>query len=289
MAMLLVGPGCVVGKQKHLSAVAHMQGEVDRLNAELATRTAERDALDAALAGRTGERDAVTAERDAARADGERLAEELRTLQAEIESTRDSLTRALAGRAAKEQEVAEMREALAELERRRAKADAALRDYRDLVGRFRSLIDAGTLRVRVIDGRMVVELATDILFDPGKADLSAPGRTALGEVAAVLASIPNRQFQVAGHTDNVPIHNERFPSNWQLGAARAQTVVDVLLGGGLSPDRVSAASYAEFKPAAPNATPEGRSHNRRIEIVVVPDLSELPGYDELQALDAESP
>jgi chemotaxis protein MotB len=100
----------------------------------------------------------------------------------------------------------------------------------------------------------------------------------------VLASIPGRDFQVAGHTDNDPIATEKFPSNWDLGAARSITVTRLLVDSGLPADRVSASSYADTVPVVANDTAEGKAANRRIEIVVVPDLSLMPGYDELQRL-----
>jgi chemotaxis protein MotB len=177
--------------------------------------------------------------------------------------------------------VSEMEKALRELEERKAQADARIAEFRSLLARFKSLIDAGKLKVKIAYGRMVVELATDILFAPGSADLSPAGRTAIAEVAQVLAGIPEREFQVEGHTDNVPIKTAQWPSNWELASGRAMTVVKAMIEAGLPPDRVSAASYADWKPISPNDTPEGRAANRRIEIVVVPDLSSLPGFDEL--------
>lgn len=101
-------------------------------------------------------------------------------------------------------------------------------------------------------------------------------------LAEVLRSIPDRSFQVEGHTDNVPIRTKQYPSNWELAAARALTVVKTMVESGMPPERVSAASYGEHRPAAPNDTEEGRAQNRRIEIVVVPDLSSLPGSEELK-------
>ena len=159
-----------------------------------------------------------------------------------------------------------------------------MQSFRDLVSRFQAMIDAGTLKVKVIDGRMVVELATDILFPPGSASLSNDGKAAIAEVAAVLASIPDREYQVAGHTDSAPIRTERFPSNWHLGSARAIAVTDLLIGSGLDATRVSAASYAEHRPVDTNRTKEGKAANRRIEITIQPDLSVMPGYDELKQL-----
>ena len=87
-----------------------------------------------------------------------------------------------------------------------------------------------------------------------------------------------------GHTDDVPIKTAKFPSNWELGAARALVVLRTLEEGGVTPAQLSAATYGENRPTAKNDSDEGRAANRRIEIVVVPDLSDLPGYDELQKL-----
>lgn len=179
-------------------------------------------------------------------------------------------------------ERATLQGALQELERRRKQADARVAEFRKLIERFRPLIDAGQLRVKIADGRMVVELATDVLFSSGSAKLSGGGKAAVKEVATVLASVPGRSFQVEGHTDNVPISTKRYRSNWELASARAIRVVRAMIAGGLDPQRVSAASYSEFKPAADNAATGGRKANRRIEIVVVPDLSSLPGFEELK-------
>jgi chemotaxis protein MotB len=186
-----------------------------------------------------------------------------------------------------EASIQQMQLALAELERRKAEADARVAEFRSLLDRFKPLMDAGKLRVRIVDGRMVVQMATDVLFGSGSAKLSDEGQTAVAEVAGLLASLEGKRFQIEGHTDNVPIKTARYPSNWELAAGRALTVVKTMIEAGLDAARVSGASYGEFKPVADNETPEGRSENRRIEIVVVPDLSTLPGFDELQKLGTE--
>jgi chemotaxis protein MotB len=80
----------------------------------------------------------------------------------------------------------------------------------------------------------------------------------------------------------VPIKTEKYPSNWELASARALTVVRTMIGAGMPATRVSAASYGEFKPVAANDGADGKKANRRIEIVVVPDLSNLPGFEELK-------
>ena len=180
-----------------------------------------------------------------------------------------------------------MKNAFADLQKRKAEADARLGEFKSLLARFKTLIDAGKLKVKIADGRMVVELASDVLFASGSATLSKEGKAAIAEVGQLLAQIPDRKFQVEGHTDNVPSKTAAFPSNWELGSARAITVVKTMVDSGLSADRISAASFGDAKPAKPNDSPEGKAANRRIEIVVVPDLASLPGFDELKRVSGQ--
>ena len=141
---------------------------------------------------------------------------------------------------------------------------------------------------KIADGRMVLALPTDVLFASGKAKLSDAGKAAVTEVTAVLVTLHKRRFQVEGHTDNVPIKTPRYPSNWELSAARALGVVKTMLEANMTGALVSAAGFGEFRPVATNDTPEGRGANRRIEIVLVPDLSSLPGFSELKkAMDGK--
>ncbi len=179
--------------------------------------------------------------------------------------------------------VQEMNKLVEELRNKEKQAQARLQTFRNMIEKFQKMIESGKLRVRIVRGRMVVELSDNILFDSGRADLKKEGQTALTEVAKVLASIPDREFQIAGHTDNVPIQSARFPSNWELSTARAVTVARYLASGGVPATRLSAAGYAETQPVASNDTPEGRQQNRRIEIVLMPNLEELPDLSKLEA------
>lgn len=263
---------------------ADLQGQVDTLTRQRDVRDTELIYLQTQLSDRdqalsTANRRASDLDAEIARLQSlsQTLEDRLSTLEAEIATLTKDRTRLTSS-------VQDMQAALEELRKRKAEADARVAEYRDLLSRFRALIDAGKLRVKIVDGRLVVELATDVLFDSGKADLSDAGRQAILEVNAVLIQIPKRGYQVEGHTDNVPISTARFPSNWELASARAMTVLREMIGAGMPPDRVSAASFGETKPVQPNTTPEGKARNRRIEIVLVPDLSTLPGFDELEKL-----
>ena len=144
--------------------------------------------------------------------------------------------------------------------------------------------DAGQLKVIIRDGRMVIQLESDVLFDSGKTNIKPDGQTALAKLAPVLAGITDRKYLVTGFTDDVPIHTQRFPSNWELSTARAVEVVKFLVASGLNPQQVAAAGYSEFDPVVANDAPEHRAQNRRIEIVLQPNLSDLPSLDNLQSV-----
>lgn len=174
-----------------------------------------------------------------------------------------------------------------ELNKAKAQAEERAAQFRKLVTQFKALTDAGKLQVEIRENRMIVRLGDKILFDPGKTDLKPEGKDALTQVTAVLKSLPNRNFQVAGHTDNVPIKSKKFRSNWDLSTARAVEVTNYMIGAGMEPKRLSAAGYADQSPVGPNDTPENMAKNRRIEITLVPNLDDLPPIDD--ALKGDAP
>lgn len=117
---------------------------------------------------------------------------------------------------------------------------------------------------------LVVRLADRVLFDLGKADLRPEAKRVLDVLAGVLARLPN-SVRVEGHTDDLPIRTERFPSNWELSAARATTVVRYFVEGHrLDARRFSAAGYGEYHPLVPNTSAANRQKNRRVEVVILP-------------------
>lgn len=221
-------------------------------------------------------------ERQAAAARANEL--EAQDLRSDLKTQQELLARLVKDRSQLKGTVDEMRGALAAAADREREAARRVAEFKDMLARFKDLIDAGKLQVRLVDGRMVLTLPMDILFPSGSAKLAREGREALLAVGRGLATIPERRFQVEGHTDDVPIHTAAYPSNWELAAARALGVVNALLEGGMAPQRLSAASFSEYRPTAPNDGDSNRGRNRRIEIVVVPDLRGLPGFRELQQL-----
>ena len=166
---------------------------------------------------------------------------------------------------------------LDELRREKEDTEKRLAIFKAVTEKFRKMIDSGKLQVVVRHGRMIVKLPASVLFPSGSAELSKEGQSALTDVAHILRQFPDRRFEVAGHTDNVPVGPPSpFKNNLELSTARALTVATFLVGGGMNPARLSAAGYSEFQPVASNAHEAGRQENRRIEIVLLPNLSELP-------------
>ena len=178
------------------------------------------------------------------------------------------------------QNVEDLAKEKGELTKEKAAAEARAQTFRDLVAKLRSMIDTGQLKVAIRNGRMLIALPNDILFDSGQTQVKPDGKAALAKVAQVLRTVGERDFLVAGHTDNVPIRTALFPSNWELSTRRAVEVVHILIAQGMNPKVLAAAGYGEFDPAAANDTTEHRAQNRRIEIVLQPNLSDLPPLED---------
>jgi chemotaxis protein MotB len=194
----------------------------------------------------------------------------------DVQSQLDALT------VASDTERTESSKAAAELRARLQETRAAQIAWEQRAALFRSLalklkkqVDAGDLAIVIRDGRMVIELPNDVLFDTGQTDIKPQGRDALKAIASALTTVESRHFQVAGHTDNVPIHNERFASNWELSSGRALRVVHFLIDQGVQPATLSAAGYADQDPVSRNDNADGRKRNRRTEITLEPNISEM--------------
>jgi chemotaxis protein MotB len=202
---------------------------------------------------------------------------------AKAESERDALRQQASGLSADKDALAKKmgatRKELEELRKQREAAEARARVYKQLMARLQSMIASGKISVKPRKGRLVVQMSDKILFDPGKTMLKEDGKNALKQLAAVLKDVADRDFLVAGHTDNVPIKTRQFKSNWELSAARGVEVVKFLQAEGVDPKHLAAAGYSEYDPVGDNADDEGRRSNRRIEIVLMPNIEELPKLD----------
>jgi chemotaxis protein MotB len=180
-------------------------------------------------------------------------------------------------RAAMQGELSASREEMEAVRAQRALTEQRLAEWKTLTSKLAAMISSGKIKVSVREGRMLVDLPSSVLFASGSADLQDAGKPTLTEVAGVLKQFPTRQFLVAGHTDTVPIvKTVAFKDNWDLSAARALTVTKFLIDKGLRPRSIAAAGYGEYDPVGNNKTEPGRQQNRRIEIVLLPNIAELP-------------
>jgi len=275
VALIALG-GCVKSSthNRALDLLAQSENRAERLGQELAAARAEQEATAARL-----QRELTALQGDIETATGTLAAREQRLAQLGDEVLR------LENEASRLGTMLNQRGDEASLLRNRLESLGALEEeirernriYEEVIGRFRSLIDAGQLSVSISRGRLVINLPQDILFESGSATIGRDGRTTLTQVARVLADIPDREFQIEGHTDNVPIATARFPSNWDLSAARALSVIQLLQAQGVRPDNISGAGFGEYRPVADNTDPAGRRLNRRIEIVMLPNLDVIAG------------
>jgi chemotaxis protein MotB len=260
LLLSLLATGCVT-KGKYEETVRDANAVRAALAAEQANRQAEskRNALTNATLQK--DLDDATAVDDELRKELKRMGANAESLLAVNGSLKGSL------------ESSERR--LEELRRAQAAAEGRAALYADIARKLASMVDAGDLAITLRDGRMVLRLSNDVLFDSGHAELKPAGKRAIAEIAGALRTIASRNFQVAGHSDDEPIRLSPFHSNWELSTARALEVTQFLVAQGVDPRALSAAGYGEFDPVDSNETARGKAHNRRTEITVQPNIDEI--------------
>lgn len=252
-----------------LSATACVsKGRYDEAVSQTELTKAQLKRTEAALQARGAELDKLNAELEGQRTERAKLKDEIALLERMDKSKTGDV-------AASRSRIAELQKRLGELEAAQRASEARAALYKDLTMRLKKQIDDGDLSIAIRDGRMVLQLPNDVLFDTGRTELKPAGKNALKAVADVMKVLPQRQFQVAGHTDNVPIHNAQFASNWELSSGRALRVVHFLINEGVEQKILSAAGYSDVDPISSNLSPEGRRFNRRTEITLQPNIDEL--------------
>jgi chemotaxis protein MotB len=176
---------------------------------------------------------------------------------------------------------------LTALRQQRIEAEKRLAAIQEIQGQFAKMIRPGELEVVARKGSLVVQLPAEVLFQSGSAEISQEGEYKVVEVGVILKRFPDRRFLVVGHTDNVPLKSQTMKDNWELSMARALTVTRVLVKAGMDPKRLIPGGSGEFDPLkggddikAGNSSGEDRGKNRRIEIVLLPALAELPPLPE---------
>jgi chemotaxis protein MotB len=172
------------------------------------------------------------------------------------------------------------------LEKERAAKEAEIerltRTQQELSKSLQAEIERGDITIKQVRDRLTINMVEKVLFNSGQAQVKPAGLKILTQVSDVLKNVTDKQIRIEGHTDNVPIGvkiRDKFPTNWELSTARATNVVRFFIDrGGVSRESLEAVGFADTRPVAGNDTEEGRTENRRIEIVLYPrDLSQVVG------------
>jgi chemotaxis protein MotB len=177
--------------------------------------------------------------------------------------------------------ISEQRDRIAQLESQNAalqksreeKVQEVSKTYGEMLDKMKAEVAQGQVTITELKGKLTVNLVEAILFDSGRAEVKSGGLKVLEKVIDVLKDVKDKSIRVEGHTDNIRIKGalaQKYPTNWELSAARAINVARFLQGKGIDPTLLSTAAFGEYKPIASNDTSEGRATNRRIEIVLVP-------------------
>jgi len=243
MALVPLGTAACVSKSEYTKAVQSAEAQNARLKSDLADSGKRNDDLEHTLTLKSGE-----------------LGKSIVDLRQRLSALEDDKTRLT-------QELTDANKA------REEKVREVSSTYDQLVAKMKGEIDKGQVTISELKGKLTVNMVEAILFDSGKAEVKQEGLVVLGKVIEILKTVNDKSIRIEGHTDNKPIVGpltQRYPTNWELSAARAINVARYLQKQGIEPASLSAAAFGEFKSVADNATLEGRGKNRRIEIVLVP-------------------
>jgi chemotaxis protein MotB len=272
VAAILCG-GCVA-KSEYLQK----QAETDALTRNLAAVTAENSGRKEQIIRLNAERDKLSAER-------EKLIVEKDNLNARLGANAEELARTIAETTRTINELKSrtvelegdrqmLEETIAMLKKTREEAVRTVSStYDGLLKEMKEEIEQGQIAITELKGKLTVDVVDKILFDSGQSEIKPEGLAVLKRVVDILIAVTDKTIRVEGHTDNVPIKGalaKRYPTNWELSAARAITVTRYLEKEGLDPVLLSAAAFGEYLPVADNDTAEGRAKNRRIAIILLP-------------------
>ncbi|MBW2518875.1 MAG: OmpA family protein [Deltaproteobacteria bacterium] len=262
-----------INETEHLQAiVTSLENDYERLSDEKRQLITRNDELNERLLDARERSSLLQQDLMRSRADLERVENVLADRNAEtgraISEMRGTIDQLIAKNQALEQQLE------LELRAREARLVEIQGTYNELVGKLEEEIQRGEVQISELKGKLTVNVVDQILFDSGQADLKPEGVNVLQRIGDILKTAVDKEVQVEGHTDNIPIKGslaETFPSNWELSTARATNVLHFLQEQvGISGERLSAVGYGEYRPVASNRTIEGRALNRRIQIVLLP-------------------
>jgi chemotaxis protein MotB len=215
------------------------------------------------------------------------LDRDLETLSMSLRQSRTDFTALREQRASLQDELGRATRTIEQARAEEAAANQRVAAFREMLLHVRTMMVAGNLKVQVKDNRMLLQMPEALLFDRGQAVIKKNGRALLDDLAKVLIAVGDREFQICGHTATGSLDRGKHESDWHLSAARAVNVTQYLVARGVPKARLSAAAHADTRPAAAGSA-EDAWMNRRIEIVLMPRLDELPDLSAFDALVSEA-
>jgi len=296
VAFLILGAGGCVAKSDYL----RKQAEADALNRDLTALTAQSSDFKTQIEKLTAATEGLTADKDRLIGDTQRLEqertdrdarlnriteetsrtiEELRNRNIELEGDKEMLAESISMlKKTKEAEVRTIsktyEDLLSELKKtKEVEVGTVSKTYEDLLSEMKSEIAQGQIAITELKGKLTVDVVDKILFHSGQTEIRPEGLDVLKRVVEILMTVTDKVIRVEGHTDSIPTAGalaKRYPTNWELSAARALNVTRYLEKEGIDPALLSAVAFGEYQPIAENDTPEGRAKNRRIAIILLP-------------------
>ena len=252
LMMAVLCSGCMVAESKYLAKV----NEADATSKQLAALTEENASLKKEIADITGQRNELD-----------------KILQSKTDDLSKSVSENRKKIADLEAENTKLKENLTQLKQKSQEVEAESKTYKDLLKEMKGEIAQGEITITELKGKLTMDVVDKILFASGEAKVKKEGLEVLKRVVDILKNIKDKNIRIEGHTDNVQItsHLTRiYPTNWELSAARALNVTKYLQEQGIDPKIISATAFGEYQPLAENDTPEGRTKNRRIAIILLP-------------------
>lgn len=246
---------------RNLHAVQQQYGKLTEENNVL---KAQHDTLTGEFKMLSVQKDKITIDRD--------------ELDRVLKAKSDSLSRMISDlrdkNAALDRENEGLRESIVNLKKaKEEEVKTVSKTYESLMQELKGEIAQGQITITELKGKLTLDVVDKILFASGEAEVKPEGLAVLKRVIEILKDIPDKAIRIEGHTDNVKIGDalaRKYPTNWELSAARALNVARYLQKQGIDPTLLAAVAYGEYKPVADNSTPEGRAKNRRIAIILQP-------------------
>lgn len=266
--------GCLVKESTYLMKV----GEADTLSKDLSVLQQKYQELTKVNGGLKSQLEQLTGEKAELGKAGEKLAADNKELEKVLQAKSDTLSMTINELRQKisaiEEENARLKQDIANLQKaKEEEVQRTSKTYEDLLEKMKGEISQGQVTISELKGKLTVNMVDAVLFDSGKAEVKPEGLEVLQKVVDIVKDVKDKAIRIEGHTDNIQIGGalaRRYPTNWELSAARAINVTRYLQQQGVDPAVLASVAYAEFKPVADNGSEEGRAKNRRIEIILVP-------------------